>query len=49
MQLETGGRAFRFFLEGAVGQALLENRPIGEVPENPWRRWRLHLEIGQVF
>lgn len=32
-----------------VAQALLNGTDFREVPENPWRRWHLHLAIGQVF
>lgn len=32
-----------------VARALLNGTDFREVPENPWRRWHLHLAIGQVF
>lgn len=33
----------------SVGQALLDGRDPREVPENPWRRWRVHLAVGRAF
>ena len=33
----------------AVGQALLAESPILDVPTDQRRRWRFHLAIGQVF
>ncbi|MEJ2539454.1 MAG: BamA/TamA family outer membrane protein [Gemmatimonadota bacterium] len=33
----------------AVGRALLNGTELSEVPEDPWRRWHLHLAIGRVF
>jgi outer membrane protein insertion porin family len=32
----------------AVGQALVEGRPISEVPERPIQRWHLHLSLGGI-
>ncbi|MEX2471275.1 MAG: BamA/TamA family outer membrane protein [Gemmatimonadota bacterium] len=33
---------------GAVGQALIEGRPISDVPERPIQRWHLHLSLGGI-
>jgi outer membrane protein insertion porin family len=33
----------------SVGQALLVGRDPTTVPENPWRRWRVHLAVGRAF
>lgn len=33
---------------GEVGQALVEGRPVAEVPARPLRRWHLHLSIGGI-
>lgn len=34
---------------GAVGSALLEGRPVQDVPIESRRRWHLHLAIGRAF
>ncbi len=34
---------------GSVAEALLNGTDPAEVPENPWRRWRLHLAVGRAF
>ncbi len=32
----------------AVGQALVDGRPLSEVPERPIQRWHLHLSLGGI-
>lgn len=34
---------------GAVARALLNDTEVAAIPENPWRRWQLHLALGRVF
>lgn len=33
----------------AVAQALIDGTDVSDVPENAWRRWRLHLAVGRAF